>query len=48
MKSINKLIYLTTAALCVILVGLSGSLTANIEAFVQLLLIYQQFINLNI
>jgi len=48
MKSINKSIYLTTGVLCIILVVLSGSLTANIEALVQLLLVYQQFINLNI
>lgn len=49
MKSINKLIILLTiVTLYLILDGLSGSLTANIELMVQLLQVYQSFTNLNI
>lgn len=48
MKSINKLIYLTIIILYAILGGMSEGLTVQLEALVQLLLVYQQFINLNI
>jgi hypothetical protein len=48
MKAINKLIYLTSGLLFLILGVLTGNLTDCIEIVAELLQVYQQFINLNI
>ena len=48
MKAINKLIYLTSGLLFLILGVLTGNLTDCIEIMAELLQVYQQFINLNI
>ena len=48
MKAINKLIYLTSGLLFLILGVLTGNLTDCLEIMAGLLQVYQQFINLNI
>ncbi|SHH07408.1 hypothetical protein SAMN05443549_11521 [Flavobacterium fluvii] len=48
MKVINRLIYLTSGLLFLILGVQSGNLTDCLEIMAGLLQVYQQFINLNI